>query len=72
MYVCVCTAVSDKSVRRAMADGACSLRELKERLGVATHCRRCVPELQSLLATGAAARPAAVCMERASALASTA
>jgi bacterioferritin-associated ferredoxin len=51
MYVCVCAAVSDKTVRRAIGGGACSVRDLKQRLGVAANCGRCIPELRTLLAS---------------------
>ena len=58
MYVCVCKAVSDKTVKRAIADGACSVRELRDRLGVASGCGRCVPEIRTLLAeSGTATGP---------------
>jgi bacterioferritin-associated ferredoxin len=57
MYVCICKAVSDKTIKRAMADGACSVGELRERLGVATGCGRCVPEIRCMLAQAAVAAP---------------
>lgn len=41
MYVCVCNAVTDKQIRRACADGACSLADLSRELKVATCCGRC-------------------------------
>jgi bacterioferritin-associated ferredoxin len=50
MYVCICNPVSDKAVRRAIGEGACSVSDLRERLGVAANCCRCVPELRAMLA----------------------
>lgn len=41
MYVCVCRAVTDSQIREAMGEGACSMRELRQRLGVASECGRC-------------------------------
>lgn len=41
MYVCVCRAVTDSQIRDAICDGACSMRELRQRLGVASECGRC-------------------------------
>jgi bacterioferritin-associated ferredoxin len=50
MYVCVCRAVSDSKVRQAVAQGACTLRALKDQLGVGSVCGRCVPEARQLIA----------------------
>ncbi|CAG0981429.1 hypothetical protein MTYP_01784 [Methylophilaceae bacterium] len=41
MYVCVCHAVTDSQIRNAICEGACSMRELRQRLGVASECGRC-------------------------------
>lgn len=41
MYVCVCQAVTDRQIREAVCNGACSLKELQNRLGVARQCGRC-------------------------------
>ncbi|HZR36618.1 MAG TPA: bacterioferritin-associated ferredoxin [Nevskia sp.] len=50
MYVCVCRAVSDSKIRQAMEQGACTVRALKDQLGVGSVCGRCVPEARHLLA----------------------
>lgn len=50
MYICVCKAVSDRSIRASVKDGACSLRDLTRELGVGTGCGKCVPAAQQLLA----------------------
>ena len=41
MYVCVCNAVTDRDIGSAVAEGCCSLRELREQLGVGACCGRC-------------------------------
>lgn len=41
MYICVCRAVSDRQVKQAVKDGACSLRDLRQCLGVTEDCGRC-------------------------------
>ena len=49
MYVCLCTGVTDGQIRSCVAEGACSLKDLRETLGVATRCGRCAPYAKSLL-----------------------
>ncbi len=49
MYVCICRAVSDKAIKREIADGACSVRALKDRLGLGSGCGRCVPHARELI-----------------------
>ena len=41
MIVCVCAGVSDRQIRRAAAEGACTVACLREALGVAARCGRC-------------------------------
>ena len=49
MYVCVCRAVSDRKIRQAVEQGVCTLRGLKDQLGVGGVCGRCVPEARQLI-----------------------
>jgi bacterioferritin-associated ferredoxin len=49
MYVCVCKAVSDQAIRRAVADGAHSFEELQARTGCTTCCGCCETEARELL-----------------------
>lgn len=49
MYVCVCNAVTDDQIREAYGEGACSMRELRKRLGVAGCCGRCAPCARDVL-----------------------
>ncbi|WP_374487431.1 (2Fe-2S)-binding protein [Zoogloea sp.] len=41
MYVCVCRAVTDKHIDRAVQEGATRLRDLRSLLGVTEECGRC-------------------------------
>ncbi|GLR14902.1 bacterioferritin-associated ferredoxin [Chitinimonas viridis] len=49
MYVCICNAVTDKQIRRAINDGCGSMRELRMELGVAGCCGKCAPDARALL-----------------------
>ncbi len=49
MYVCVCKAVSDRAIRKAVSGGICTVKGLKEHLGVGSVCGRCVPEARALI-----------------------
>lgn len=51
MYVCVCQAVSDQDIRRAIAQGASSFDELQARTGCTTCCGCCEQEARALLET---------------------
>jgi len=49
MYVCVCNAVTEDTIRQAVAKGARSMSQLKAELGVALNCRKCVPYVRDIL-----------------------
>jgi bacterioferritin-associated ferredoxin len=49
MYVCLCKAVTDKAIRQQVEGGACSMRELKQQLGVGTQCGKCVCQASDIL-----------------------
>ena len=50
MYICVCKAVSDKQLKRAVDSGSViSLRDLTRELGVGTCCGKCVPAAREAL-----------------------
>lgn len=49
MYVCVCNAVTDSEVLSCAREGARTLADLRERLGVATDCGRCARHARALL-----------------------
>ncbi|MBI2779988.1 MAG: (2Fe-2S)-binding protein [Gammaproteobacteria bacterium] len=41
MYICLCHAVTESDIHHAVAQGACTLRDLRSDLKVATQCGRC-------------------------------
>lgn len=49
MYVCVCKGVTDGQIREAVREGACTVRELRARLGVTTCCGRCASHTRIVL-----------------------
>ncbi|HEX4871187.1 MAG TPA: bacterioferritin-associated ferredoxin [Nevskiaceae bacterium] len=49
MYICVCKAVSDSRIRRLVADGASSLREVARDTGLGSCCGKCVPAAREVL-----------------------
>jgi bacterioferritin-associated ferredoxin len=49
MYVCLCSGITDKQIRRAIADGAGSLQALRDQLGVASQCGGCAEFALALL-----------------------
>ncbi len=44
MYVCVCNAVTEKDIERAVDDGANSFHHLQQKLGVSNNCGSCADE----------------------------
>ncbi|HEX4870090.1 MAG TPA: bacterioferritin-associated ferredoxin [Moraxellaceae bacterium] len=49
MYVCICKAVTDTQIRTAVDHGCCSMRDLRNELGVATQCGRCAVACREVL-----------------------
>jgi len=49
MYVCVCNAVSDRTVKRALSEGKHCLRSLREHLGYTARCGRCTGCLREMI-----------------------
>lgn len=41
MYVCLCNGITESQIRDAVSEGARSLRELQQCLGVASCCGKC-------------------------------
>lgn len=41
MYICVCNAVTERDIDGAVAEGCCTLRELREQTGLGGCCGRC-------------------------------
>jgi bacterioferritin-associated ferredoxin len=49
MYVCVCKAVTDSQLTRAISDGACNRRQLMQCTGAGSVCGKCSHSLKTLL-----------------------
>lgn len=63
MIICVCKAVSDKTIRRSVEQGdVISLRDLTRETGLGTCCGKCVPAARSALAQALSALPASLPM----------
>jgi len=41
MYVCICRAVTESQIEAAIAQGAQSVRDLRDALGIVDECGRC-------------------------------
>ncbi len=41
MYVCLCTGTTDRQIKQAVFDGARSLDDVRDDLGVASQCGQC-------------------------------
>jgi len=51
MYVCVCTGTTDRQIKRAVDDGARSLKDIKNRFGVASQCGECAALAKEVIDT---------------------
>lgn len=49
MYVCLCNGITEGQIRDAVGDGARSLRELRQCLGVASCCGKCADIAQQVV-----------------------
>ena len=63
MIVCICRGKSDREVKKAIGNGASTLREL-QRCGIGDQCGSCHNSLRTMLAASAAeaAQPCPVCV----------
>lgn len=52
MYICICNAISDRQVTAAVAQGATTLADLQDGLGVATNCGCCAETAMEYLPGG--------------------
>jgi bacterioferritin-associated ferredoxin len=50
MIVCLCKAVSDKTIRAAIENGAGSVEAVGAACGAGTGCGSCVPDIEHMLA----------------------
>ena len=52
MFVCMCYGVTDKAIKRAVADrGVRNLRELREELELGSQCGKCIQMAQQIIDT---------------------
>ncbi len=49
MYVCVCKAVTESQLSKAIKGGCCNKAGLRKKLGVGTVCGKCVPVTKQIL-----------------------
>lgn len=49
MYVCACRALTDRTVRAAIASGARTIEDISQRCGAGVRCGGCWPVLRELL-----------------------
>lgn len=49
MYVCLCQAVTDSQIRRAVDNGAHSLKAVREQTGVASCCGKCGKQAKEIV-----------------------
>ena len=49
MYVCICNAVTEKQIRKAIADGAETVAQLRDQLQVTGCCGMCLDSVQACL-----------------------
>lgn len=45
MYLCICNAITDGDVERAVSHGCSSVGEVFRHLGERPNCGRCIPEI---------------------------
>ncbi|MFK7822549.1 MAG: bacterioferritin-associated ferredoxin [Oligoflexales bacterium] len=49
MYVCLCNAVSDKQIKKAISDGASSVEEVQQVSNVGKNCGSCIFAVQEII-----------------------
>lgn len=49
MYVCLCMGVTDREIRDAIGEGACSMPDVMQCTGAGTRCGSCRPTIASLV-----------------------
>ncbi len=49
MYICICHAVTDSNIDKAVDDGATSFRDLRFATGCGTQCGCCVTEARQVM-----------------------
>ena len=49
MYICICKAVTEQQIRQAIAEGAESVAQLREKLEVTGNCGQCIEAVMECL-----------------------
>lgn len=49
MYICLCHAVTDRTINEALENGASSVIELMKELKVATQCGSCLSDVSTIV-----------------------
>ncbi len=49
MYICVCKAVTDTQIKRAINEGACTRRQLYQCTGAGDVCGKCNRDIRQML-----------------------
>jgi bacterioferritin-associated ferredoxin len=49
MYVCLCRGITDRQIRGAVDQGACTLSQVRGMLSVADCCGRCLPMTRQII-----------------------
>ncbi len=57
MYVCVCKAVTDTQIKKAIDNGVCTRRQLFQCFGVGSDCGKCNKHVKELLDGNRQERP---------------
>jgi bacterioferritin-associated ferredoxin len=52
MYVCLCLGVNSETVKRAIAAGASTSKEVAEACGAGSQCGRCRHTVRAMIAAG--------------------
>jgi bacterioferritin-associated ferredoxin len=58
MFVCICNAVTDRTIREHAAQGVTTLDELRLRTGCSDCCGQCADEAETILRAAHNAHPA--------------
>ncbi len=54
MFVCLCTGVTSQCVADAVANGACTSKQVAQACGAGTDCGRCRHSVRAIIATESA------------------
>lgn len=49
MYVCLCQAVSDKAIKKSIANGATTMRDLYREHNLGNQCGKCCKDVKGIL-----------------------